>query len=191
MRVQGTASVARLASALGALENEAAQRARELVDEGLAERSTGPIKGWSLTSAGHDALDSALEAEGMRGDPVLTDHYSEFLESNKLVLQAATDWQVRRYGGAEIANDHTDPEYDQSVIFALRQVHERASGSLGALARRLARLEPYLARLQSCLERLESGDMHAFTGILEESYHTVWMELHQDLLLTLGLERAD
>ncbi len=33
------------------------------------------------------------------------------------------------------------------------------------------------------------GDARAFTAPLAESYHTVWFELHQDFLLTLGLER--
>jgi hypothetical protein len=51
------------------------------------------------------------------------------------------------------------------------------------------RFAPYGTRLDSCVERVMAGDKSAFTAPLKESYHTVWFELHQDLLLTLGLER--
>jgi hypothetical protein len=36
-----------------------------------------------------------------------------------------------------------------------------------------------------------AGDRAAFTAPLVESYHTVWFELHQDLLLTLGRQRGE
>ena len=37
---------------------------------------------------------------------------------------------------------------------------------------------------------LESGDMRMFTGVMCGSYHDVWMELHEDLLLTQGIDRV-
>lgn len=191
LRVQGVAKPDRLAAALGVSQTEAGQRARALVDERLAEKSLGSTKGWSLTEAGYGELESALIDEGHRGDSALATLYDKFLQENGAVLQASSDWQVRRYGGADIPNDHTDLEYDQSVIRRLREVHEQASRVLSELIRVLPRLGPYQVRLNSCIERLESGDNRALTGLLEESYHTVWFELHQDLLLTLGLERSE
>ena len=32
--------------------------------------------------------------------------------------------------------------------------------------------------------------IHLFTGVMCGSYHDVWMELHEDLILTLGVDRA-
>jgi hypothetical protein len=37
---------------------------------------------------------------------------------------------------------------------------------------------------------VRAGDKEWFTGPLVDSYHTVWFELHEDLMATLGLERA-
>lgn len=192
LRVQGVSKPDRLAAALGLSVTDATERVRSLVDAGLAEKSFGSVRGWSLTDVGHKHLESALAQQDARGDSGLRSLYQRFLEKNAAVLQAASDWQVRRYGGgAEIPNDHTDTDYDESVIKELLRVHERASKVLKELGQALPRAAPYRDRLQACVKRLESGDHRAFTGLLEESYHTVWFELHQDLLLTLGLERTD
>jgi hypothetical protein len=38
---------------------------------------------------------------------------------------------------------------------------------------------------------VRAGEGDWFTSPLVDSYHTVWFELHEDLLATLGLERAE
>ena len=38
--------------------------------------------------------------------------------------------------------------------------------------------------------KVAAGDHHLFTGVMCGSYHDVWMELHEDLILTLGIDRA-
>jgi pyruvate,orthophosphate dikinase len=40
------------------------------------------------------------------------------------------------------------------------------------------------------VDRVEAGERDWFTKPLIDSYHTVWFELHEDLLSTLGKERA-
>ncbi|MBV8161068.1 MAG: hypothetical protein JO265_09110 [Acidimicrobiia bacterium] len=54
----------------------------------------------------------------------------------------------------------------------------------------LDRFGPYGQRLAAAVERVEAGDHDWFTKPLIDSYHTVWFELHEDLLSTLGKERA-
>ena len=65
-------------------------------------------------------------------------------------------------------------------------------------------MQPDLADLRDALDRFggygprsrrprprcEAGDIDWFTKPLIDSYHTVWFELHEDLLATLGIERA-
>jgi hypothetical protein len=58
---------------------------------------------------------------------------------------------------------------------------------LGALLDRFGRYED---RLSAAVARVEAGDHDWFTKPLIDSYHTVWFELHEDLLSTLGKERA-
>ena len=58
---------------------------------------------------------------------------------------------------------------------------------LGAL---LDRFRGYGPRLTEALERVRAGDVDWFTKPMIASYHTVWFEMHEDLLCTLGIERG-
>lgn len=189
VRVQGLSPPDRLASAIGEPEDHAARRAQDLVDAGLAMKRTGRMEGYCLTPEGNAALDKALADEGLRGDEVLTDAYERFLPLNDELLQVASDWQVRKHGGVETPNDHTDAAYDQGVLDRLFELHDKVLVVVRKMMRRAPRYSPYRGRLNECVERLESGDTSALTAALKESYHTVWYELHEDLLLTLDLER--
>jgi hypothetical protein len=51
------------------------------------------------------------------------------------------------------------------------------------------RFEWYRKRLDAALERLRGGQTMAFLSPLSDSYHDIWMELHQDLRLLLGPPR--
>jgi len=113
--------------------------------------------------------------------------FDRFLALNDELLRLCSDWQTKR-GGA--TNDHRDAAYDWSVIERLVALDERA----GAVARHagtaLERLSPYRARLRDARRRVEEGEHEWFTSPRIDSYHTVWMQWHEDLLLALGRERA-
>ena len=51
-------------------------------------------------------------------------------------------------------------------------------------------LAPYAARLSNTCKRVMNGETNMFTGVMCGSYHDVWMELHEDLILTQGLDRV-
>lgn len=189
LRVKGVSPAARAAVAAGMSADDATSRLSALEGEGLAVERTGRFEGFTLTPKGIEALGDLLGAEALRGDAELTEAYERFLLVNQRVLRACSDWQVRRERGFEEPNDHTDPSYDASVIDRLVELHKTAQACLARMAERAPRFAPYRARLDDCVERLLNGDGKAFTAPLVESYHTVWYELHQDLLLTLGLER--
>jgi hypothetical protein len=191
LRVQGIASAERAAVAAGTDPDAAASQLAALAERELVSERTGRVAGFTLTPQGIEKLDEFLVSEGLRGHEGLTDCYERFLGLNKRVLRVSSDWQIRREGGTEMPNDHTDPDYDESVIDRLAEIHVRASDCLAGVGACAPRFAPYQARLDSCVERLRNGDRSAFTAPLAESYHTVWFELHQDLLLTLGLERQE
>ena len=189
LRVKGVSPAARAAVAAGVPADDVAARLGALESEGLAEELTGRFAGFKLTPKGVDVLDELMGAEALRGDVELTEAYERFLLVNQRVLRACSDWQVRGERGFEEPNDHTDPSYDASVIDRLVELHKAAQACLDRMAKRAPRFATYRSRLDDCVERLLNGDGKAFTAPLVESYHTVWYELHQDLLLTLGLER--
>jgi hypothetical protein len=113
--------------------------------------------------------------------------YEAFEQLNREVLQLCTDWQVRP-GGA--LNDHRDAAYDWSLIDRLTAVDERTGPLLRRLGGAVPHFAPYRQRLRSARRRVADGEHDWFTSPRVDSYHTVWMELHEDLLAALGRERG-
>ena len=71
----------------------------------------------------------------------------------------------------------------------------RAAAAVGLFdkdnpSRAFGRLGPYPARLGNAIEQLQAGDTAYIARPTVDSYHQVWFELHEDLLVTLGRERA-
>jgi hypothetical protein len=149
----------------------ATQRATKLL---ITPEGRAAHRDWARCEPGSDIEDRVRRA------------FERFLPLNIELVQLCSDWQVKRTG---VTNDHRDAEYDWSVVQRLVALDERA----GAVARHagvaLARLEPYRERLRAARRRVEDGDYEWFTSPRVDSYHTVWMQWHEDLLLTLGLER--
>ena len=54
----------------------------------------------------------------------------------------------------------------------------------------LARFGGYRGRLSNALARAREGGVDWVTRPVIDSYHTVWFELHEDLLATLGRTRS-
>ena len=115
--------------------------------------------------------------------------YERFLPLNRELLRVCSDWQVRPGG---VPNDHRDPTYDWSVIDRLVTLDDRvgpiAAHASAARVDRFARLPAAAARAR--VERVDDGEHEWLTSPRIDSYHTVWMQLHEDLLLALGRDRA-
>lgn len=161
----------------------------DLAAEGLAARRDGRVAGWMLTKDGREAHAAAVtdELAASGAGPAIEEAYQGFLAVNPELLRVCTDWQLR--DGA--VNDHGDAGYDTRVVKRLEEVHARAVPVLDDLAAALQRLASYEPRLSNALDRVRSGDYEWFTRPLLDSYHTVWFELHEDLLVTLGRSRGD
>ena len=184
LRIRGMADVATLTSITG---TEAAQIIESL--DALAAR--GEAKhieardAWRLTDDGRGAHAAALSAE-LAGLDLSSIPYERFLALNLDFKQICTDWQVR--GGEP--NDHSDSAHDRAVLDRLVALDRAVEPILGAIASTLVWTARYRSRLSAALRRLLDGDPKAFTGVLCESYHDVWMELHEDLIVTQGIDRA-
>ncbi len=144
---------------------------------------------WQLTPAGRqhhaDLLGGAHKPDAGTVEH-LRESYARFLELNVAFKELCVAWQVRD----DAANDHSDPSYDAACVGDLRTHHGRACDVVGEMAATHARIGTYRQRLDDALARVDAGERDAFTGVMKRSYHDVWMELHEDLLLTLGIDRA-
>ncbi len=150
--------------------------------------------GWSLTERGRGEdgrrLAAELDAAGVRA--VVTAVHRQFLPLNARFQDAATGWQVRPVPGASMArNDHTDHRWDDRVLEGLRAVGRRLGPLDGELAAALARFAGYSDRYDAALERASRGEARWVDGVGIDSCHAVWMQLHEDLLATLGLDRGN
>ena len=143
---------------------------------------------WQLTPAGREAHLEHLAADLLEADidALLGDHYPGFVEINVAFKELCGDWQLR--DGEP--NDHSDSVHDAKVISRLEDLHGDARPIVVGMGERIHRLHPYAPRLQSTLERVKGGETNLFTGVMCGSFHDVWMELHEDLILTQGIDRA-
>jgi hypothetical protein len=192
VRLKGLAEPASVAALWDLDEAEVAAELKGLAAVGLVQRRDGRVAGWQLTPEGR-AEDSAqlaaeLDAAGVRD--AVEDAYHRFLGLNPKLLAACTAWQLKSGDSGHRVNDHTDRVYDASVIGQLRSVHGEAGPALGELAAALERFARYPVRLDHALAKVQVGATEWFTKPLLDSYHTIWFELHEDLLSTLGLERG-
>jgi pyruvate,orthophosphate dikinase len=106
------------------------------------------------------------------------------------MLGVCTSWQLRDVDGTQSINDHSDADYDRSVIDRLVAIHDRVRPVTVDLREAMARFGGYGKRLRDALEKVVAGEHEWFTKPVIDSYHTVWFELHEDLLSTLGIERS-
>jgi hypothetical protein len=159
---------------------------QKLVDAGLA-MAKGPLI--MPTPDGTAAAQQALRLPpGGDDEKALRPLFEKFLPVNHELREICSAWQLRPDGQP---NDHSDASYDASVRDRLDDVDD----SIGRILRRMTDVQPrlshYRADLTAALEKLDDGDPGALTSPLSRSYHTVWMHLHQELLLLLGISRAE
>ena len=194
LRVKGFAEPPAVAEATGHPHDQTVALLTELAEAELILRRESRITGWSLTPGGRQTHAQWLSDEraAAQCDDDVTAAYGAFLERNEEFKILCTDWQLRAIDGADpVPNDHTDEAYDARIVERLGALHERVTPAVDALADTMARYSPYGDRLAGAWKRVADGDRSAIARPLSGSYHDVWMELHQDLLLTLGRERGD
>ena len=146
-----------------------------------------------LTPAARMALDSdysRLYAD-VRVHPDFKAAYEGFERLNGALKQLITDWQTLPVGGGRVPNDHSNKDYDAKIIDRLGELHERAELVLKRLARVVPRFQIYDEKLRAALGRSEDGAIQWVSDAKIESYHTLWFELHEDLLRLMGREREE
>jgi hypothetical protein len=157
-------------------------------DGQVIERS-GRISGWILTPDGRAAhaglLAEELAERGCRSEVEVANE--AFVALNEPFKQICTRWQLQPDNSS---NDHSDAAYDAAVVADLERLHPQAVAVTAALAEFLPRFGHYEPGFTAALARLRNGDTRALAAPLAASYHDYWMELHQDLLSTLGRERS-
>ena len=191
LRLVGFADAATVAARLGLDPTLVDDHLGNAADDGFARERTGTRAGWSLTEEGRKENERLLAEELDRAGHrvVLTGLYHRFGPLNRSFLELCTAWQVIDPAGP-VLNRHHDLDYDRSVIEGLAAIDAEAQPLCADLGRLFDRHAGYGPRLADALARVQRGEHDWFTKPTIDSYHTIWFELHEDLLATLGLDRS-
>ena len=127
----------------------------------------------------------------LRSNEKFTAAYERFEIVNRDLKQLVTEWQTMEVAGESVPNDHSNPEWDARCIDKLGALHERCEGFLADFAGVVPRFGAYAKRLEAALDKVEAGEHAYFSAPKLDSYHTVWFEMHEDLLRLLGRTRDE
>ena len=151
------------------------------------------ISGWALTDAGRaeDKRRLGAELDQCGARPTVATAYANFDQLNERFLDVIKNWQIRPARGDSMArNDHSDRRWDEGVLDALGTLDRSLRPVCVDLLDVLDRFDGYADRFSTALHRVDRGDHSWVTGVGIDSCHTVWFELHEDLLATLNIERG-
>lgn len=179
LRVKGLASPESVAEATGLTVEDVREQLDAAVERQLARlRNAGRVQGYMLTAAGRSRHGELRERRVADADvTALVPAYDDFLAPNREFKQVTT------YAQTEAEGDVT------ALLSRLEPVHESVTAVLERATAVIARMATYQPRFDRAIAMIRSGDMSALAQPMTGSYHDVWMELHEDLLLTLGRER--
>ena len=170
----------------GMARGQATQAQQELADAGLI-LVKGPVL--MPTPAGTELVGSLLRLpdDAPERERIMAT-FHRFLPVNRQLRDLCTAWQVRPDGSA---NDHTDENYDADIRDRLDDIDDAVGPLLKRFAEDIPSMGAYRPRLTEALANLDEGDDAWLASPLIDSYHTVWMHLHQELLLTIGMSRKE
>jgi len=193
LRIKGMADEAALAARFALNPDLVRELLLDSEAFGWASRvAFADLRDWALTERGRIENERRLAAEldqaGMRAE-VEAAHVA-FVTLNSSFLATVTDWQIRPLPADPLAtNDHTDDRWDERVVDSLHDLGQGLRPVCAQLAAAVQRFGGYAERYAAALQRVDHGERSWIAQPSIDSCHTVWMELHEDLLASLGLER--
>jgi pyruvate,orthophosphate dikinase len=188
LRIKGFAKVEALAVALGVAPDEVSSALESLIGVGEAEDTR---VGARLTPSGKARADAILAGERTHADAIrIAADVERFNPLNLTFKQLMSRWQMREVDGKQVRNDHSDAEYDTQVMKAFADIHVEVETILASITDTVARFGDYSRRFGAAWEKARDGDIRYVAATDLDSYHTIWFELHQDLIGLSGTTRA-
>jgi len=187
--IKGFAGAGDLAAACFATPDEAAAVLDAMVADGIVEMAG---ETFTLSADGKSLSAEVLASDRARwGAKSAADALDAFLPLDQRVKDVVTAWQVRDDDGEQVLNDHSDLDHDSAVLADLASLHEDVAAWLDRSSDSLARLAAYAARLERAAGMVAAGEHRYIASPTVDSYHSVWFELHEELILLAGRNRAD
>ena len=187
--IKGFATPPLLALAVVATEDELRPVVATMKAAGLIAETAGMCR---LSDAGKARGAELMAADRARwGEAAATSALDVFIALDHRVKEIVTAWQMREVQGEQVLNDHTDAAYDAAVLADFAGLHSDAHAWITPLAQGLPRLSDYSARLAEAAARVAAGEHAYIASPRLDSYHSIWFELHEDLIHLAGRTRED
>lgn len=150
-----------------------------LIDSGLL--TDGPTV--RLTADGRARLQRLLDAERATVDAAAANQvYEDFGAVNAELKPVIAGWQKTR----------GTPDEDAAAVLArVDELHRAVLPVIAAAGRLVPRMRTYADRLDAALRLTKAEDTSWLTRPMVDSYHTVWFELHEELIGLAGRTRAE
>ena len=140
--------------------------------------STG--HGIMLSETGHAVHTALAEKERREADTErLAQIYERFLPINVEFKAACSRWHDADGGGRA------------GLLGDLAAILDRLDPALRRSGEIIERFGSYAPRLRDAHRAAEGGDHDAVTSASSDSLHTVWMEMHEDYIQVLGIDREE
>lgn len=190
LAVKKHADTAALAEFAGLELDEVSRLLADAVASGRAVAAQGK---YALAPLARTALEGQYSREytALRQNRSFTEGYEAFERLNTELKALITDWQTMEVGGVRVPNEHSDRNYDLEIIDRLGALHERLARILRTLVSSVPRFSYYDTQLLGALDRAERGAFEWISDARIASYHTLWFELHEDLLRLMGRQRSE
>jgi hypothetical protein len=184
VRLKGRVTEADLVATLGEDAADVAATLAQLTAAGLLVEG----KTFRISPEGRERLNALLAKERSSVDQnALAKTYGDFRVVNNEFKALVSDWQIK--DGQP--NSHEDTEYDAAILNRLDNLHQQVLPIAATITTLLPRLSAYGAKLNSAVDKVKAGDTTWLTRPIIDSYHTVWFELHEELIGASGLSREE
>jgi hypothetical protein len=175
---RGFANVQQISVSTALPESDVAALVAAAETSGFVKQRSGKVTGASLTPAGRARLvllaGQTLSSEHLA---IVASAYDAFLAPNQEFKALVVSWQ-------------TAPNVT-ATLTALETVHSKVVDVVVQASCAHERFRVYRPRLDRALSAFRKGDTHALARPLSDSYHDIWMELHEDMLKTMGRARSN
>jgi Phosphoenolpyruvate synthase/pyruvate phosphate dikinase len=189
LAIKGYVTPDGLAEALFATSDEIGSLLDSLIADGLVE---GAADSFRLAVDGKDVASQILAEDRDRwGTDRAARALDSFLTLDHRMKETVNAWQMRDVEGSQTFNDHADPAYDALVLAQLEALHGDALAWLSLIVASVARYKFYIVRLDRAARLAAEGDPRYVASPRVDSYHSIWFELHEDLILLSGRTRAE
>lgn len=159
----------------------------KLLDDLISEGSVTEEQGYVyLSERGNDVLSEICRQSLSESEQR---EFGEFCEAfaaiDRDLKRIATEWQSLRGARADL-----DDEKVMGVVAEWMALNDRLCGLVEESPAVVGEvLRPYTPALTSALTRFLEGELSAFTGADDTTYHSTWFVMHELILRTAGQSR--